>query len=476
MGRVAMNVIRFTFLHNIALSIWLYGAWVPFAYDCFDSENRVIGWLSACNSVFELAGAAATGWWTDRMGHNKHRAVQASLMVGIVAMMVQVVGVTFRSLLVCLVAQCLFGAFMGMMLTSVEAWFADHVASGTRDRVYGFKYTLEMSGPIAGCGVSLALFLVEGDTWNSSTLSFVVLCGLVLHTVAMGILLRDVLLVAPHLPEVHDAVEAPHSSHDGDCEAVSHTMEVEAPSAPGNGDVEELWETRRRWPHVPIMMPNWMNLYRVPQLVVAHDLVVTVGSGFTTMYFSLFMIEVYHISPVNMAILQGLCGIVPAAFATALGSYSPKLGRSQLVFVMRVLGFTSLLYIVCCQGTPWAPFVAIFVVYAIRYGAMNATTGSVRSLLMDLVPASQRARWSAVESLQSASWSGTSVLGGYVADRFGFQAAFGVTCVFHLAGCLILLPAVTVDDRPPPPAAVRSERNQSSCVDGDGGDHVSATH
>ncbi|KAH9577208.1 hypothetical protein LSM04_000365 [Trypanosoma melophagium] len=54
--------------------------------------------------------------------------------------------------------------------------------------------------------------------------------------------------------------------------------------------------------------------------------------------------------------------------------------------------------------------------------------------------------WNAVESIQSASWSGTAVLGGFIADRLGYDEAFIFTFVFHLTACILILPCFAQND------------------------------
>lgn len=46
---------------------------------------------------------------------------------------------------------------------------------------------------------------------------------------------------------------------------------------------------------------------------------------------------------------------------------------------------------------------------------------------MDTVPASQRVRWTAMESVNQASWAGSAVVGGYLMDLYGVEVNFGAT-------------------------------------------------
>lgn len=48
--------------------------------------------------------------------------------------------------------------------------------------------------------------------------------------------------------------------------------------------------------------------------------------------------------------------------------------------------------------------------------------------------------------MQSAGWSGTAFLGGFLADNFGYGAAFIFTFFFHITACFMLLPLTARND------------------------------
>lgn len=48
--------------------------------------------------------------------------------------------------------------------------------------------------------------------------------------------------------------------------------------------------------------------------------------------------------------------------------------------------------------------------------------------------------------MQSAGWSGTAFLGGFLADSFGYGAAFIFTFFFHITACCMLLPLTARND------------------------------
>jgi predicted MFS family arabinose efflux permease len=61
--------------------------------------------------------------------------------------------------------------------------------------------------------------------------------------------------------------------------------------------------------------------------------------------------------------------------------------------------------------------------------------------VMDLIPASERVRWNALESFNQAGWAGSAVLGGFLMDAYGVELNFSVTIVMQT---LSLLPVVGI--------------------------------
>ena len=118
---------------------------------------------------------------------------------------------------------------------------------------------------------------------------------------------------------------------------------------------------------------------------------------------------------------------------------------------MRTIGPLCLVYMALALDSPlWA----ILIMYMLRWALMNSTVGLSRSLMMDVVPASERARWNAVESLMGASWSGSALLGGFVADKTDYRTSFLITLGFFALSVLMLATAAMTPE-------YRGENNKS---------------
>ena len=60
---------------------------------------------------------------------------------------------------------------------------------------------------------------------------------------------------------------------------------------------------------------------------------------------------------------------------------------------------------------------------------------------MDYSNKESRAKWSAMESFSNFSWAGSAVIGGVIADAYGYHGTFLVTTCLHYLATLAIIPA-----------------------------------
>lgn len=91
--------------------------------------------------------------------------------------------------------------------------------------------------------------------------------------------------------------------------------------------------------------------------------------------------------------------------------------------------------------------VLVCILFVLRTGFMNATSPLTRSMLMDNVPSHERGKWSALESVNMFSWSGSAALGGVLVGLFGIVRLFAITAVIQLVSSLVVMMLFEVDAR-----------------------------
>ena len=74
-----------------------------------------------------------------------------------------------------------------------------------------------------------------------------------------------------------------------------------------------------------------------------------------------------------------------------------------------------------------------------RTSLMNSCSALTKSIIMDAVPQCERGKWSALESVNMFSWSGSAFLGGILVGEEGIIFNFTLTCCMQAIAVLQLL-------------------------------------
>jgi len=129
-------------------------------------------------------------------------------------------------------------------------------------------------------------------------------------------------------------------------------------------------------------------------------------------------------------------------------------GRVVSMFLVQILAIVCLLglmfNLVLFQNNliSFPVSVALLVVFYIsRNALMNASSPISRSIVMDVVPPYDRAKWNSLETLAwGMFWSVSASIGGFIIDTFGFVYVFLFTATLYTIATLILL---TITNRVP---------------------------
>ncbi|RLN52794.1 hypothetical protein BBJ29_000762 [Phytophthora kernoviae] len=167
----------------------------------------------------------------------------------------------------------------------------------------------------------------------------------------------------------------------------------------------------------------------VPYLLFLSDFIVSNGMGLVTAFFPLFFLQEYSLSPVRVQTLFALQSLGVALLSFLAQMASSSTGRMPIVVITRVLGTLSLLLMAVSHD------VTDQSVLFLAHGAfMQCTDPLRRSVLMDFVPKSHRARWTSLAGLTAASWAGSAVLGGIIVDSYGYRLCFLVAALVYICG------------------------------------------
>ncbi|KAL1514525.1 hypothetical protein AB1Y20_003623 [Prymnesium parvum] len=369
-------------------------------------------------------------------------------------------------------ASALWGLFMGLHASPLEALFGDSVATGDRSQIYVWRSSLRTLGSVVGPLVSIFCFITHNQ-WDLHELTVILLVGVgfaippavclfffrdknSLGDASEGLHSRRA--ASPAFPQA--AAEAPPPQeppppHDSPLPPLQrehsspkrHGQGEELAAAPpldsalvGSVQEEERVASCR-------MCGCLFTVDHVAPLVALSDTLGFVGNGMTVKFFPVFFKDKLELLPitVNLIMLAGPIGI--AAVALLMQRVSLRLGRVPTAVLCKATGASMLVAIACIRYVPQtgaAAKYAIVPLYLMRTWLINCTSGLTKSVLNDYVPKRNRGKWNALESVNLFSWSGSALLGGYLSTEISYKNTFLITSGMQFCSVACLLPLISL--------------------------------
>lgn len=164
-------------------------------------------------------------------------------------------------------------------------------------------------------------------------------------------------------------------------------------------------------------------------------------------YFAIFLYDNLHLKPVHVQILYMIAPVLQAGLAKWGQLLAKSYGRCTITVTFKWIGISFMMAMI--GVTKWneatidkndrssvAVVAMICTLLVIRTAFMNSTSALTKSVLMDHVPNNERAKWSALESFNMFSWSGSAALGGILVDYHGILFNFCITATLQLVATL----------------------------------------
>jgi hypothetical protein len=412
-------------------------------------DNLAVGVATGVQGVVNLLVALPAGVLADRIG--RQRVLRAAAVVGVLVSAYWAfcfLWIRHRYsdtvLYYCLMgATASLGLLMGIASSPLDAIFADSIESGTRSRLFAYRSSLRTAGGAVGPAVSLVVFLTMGDVWQERELIVTIIAGVgcLLFPCSLLLLFRDRQTLGAESEGLHvtaaSAATAPLPSGADAADAAdaagAGSATTAAPSALTEAQQQAARFASRR-------VCGCLTPSGIAPLVALSDFLVMLGSGMTIKFFALFFWRGLALGPavVSAVYVAGPLGISVASLAAQ--RLSLVLGRLQVTLLCKVVGIS--LLVVIGRLDLHVPGAAAYVLplYLVRTWLMNCCAGLTKSVLNDYVIKKNRAKWNALESLNTFSWSGSALLGGLLIDRFGYQVTFLITAALQASSAACLLP------------------------------------
>jgi len=382
------------------------------------ASNLFVGIMNSVQGIAAVLLMYPIGWMGDRL--NRYTLLRANMGVGLLAASVMVGAVLMRNIVSVYTGVILFTVYQQCISSIIYAILADNVSHARRTQA-GVNYKTA-STLAQALGVLVQLFTVlafpSEDEWTNSTFIAMLIPGwLLLPVVTLAVYrikpVGQKFSAIPNVDEVREAEEAQEG----------HTR---------SNRLNPAWLDER-------VFLSQKRRFVVAATTNAFFILTLLANGMTSRYFSLYYTQIMKFSPAGLCLLNGACRLWIALFAQLGKPLALRVGRSNLTVLLHTASalFTLGIY----GGGFFEPSLWVSCAcYLMRFACLQTRDPLLYSITMDCVPPSQRSRWAALNSLRTLSFAASAVLGGYLADLYGYSFSFNITVVSLLAGLVVFVP------------------------------------
>lgn len=438
--------VKLNFVYNILNSIagsitWsaVFGAAYIYFLDGNSShKNDDVGYISAVGGGVMVLMAIPVGIVTDK--YPRHCSLKIGMITGILAAVSLFVALFFDKLLLLYVASGLNGLYSAVSGPALNTIFADSIPSEKRTAIYSINYACTLASGSIGPGLAVLFFVYYGNEWQTMQIRLALHSGNALALLASFILwfFHDDYSLGKESEGVlvkNDELNLKSfdSSHEVSISSSEGYISIPSENTDSN---ENAVLTKHNLGHQSVNLYLFeLRVHHIPYIIFVSDFIIAVGAGMTVMFFGLYFANVYSLSPVSVTAIYVASPVLIAIFSIVAIPISKCLGRAPTAVAMLSLG-TASLFVLSFSNIP--VFVVISI-YLIRTAAMNAAYPLQRSILMDIVPKSDRGKWNSLENLTAFTWTGSAALGGVLIDAHNYGFTFFITGIIYSVATVLLM-------------------------------------
>ncbi|KAF0718906.1 Aste57867_1406 [Aphanomyces stellatus] len=389
------------------------------------NSNEPVGWVTGINGIVRLMVAIPGGMASDYF--RRDTVLKAAGVLGLLCVGLSFTAYLMNHMTLLYVAYGCWGAYFAIQRPALEAIFADSVPQGERGLPFTIKYNLMNLSGVLGPLACIIFFQLYGDEWTLSGLQLVLCGGLVIGIpgiLALFCFNDDLAIDGKHTTKSTRGLSCVEDNGD--------LVTVDDVAVPGDNAE-----------HVSLLASTTVDVSRVntflcfgprhvPLILFCTDFIMYNGSGLSIIFLPLFLQNEYGLTPshINLLVLvQQLLVVTTTSLAQFVGR---RIGDIETVVLTRVLAAFVLLAFT--YGTPLWFEITMFLV---RTSIMRSSQPLRSAILMDHVPKAWRGRWNALESLTMFCFCGTSIVGGYLIEQYGYRVCFFVTSLVWFVGLML---------------------------------------
>lgn len=439
-------ILWYTFSVFAGRSIWNQNVLANFAFLLSDGDPKAVGFLTAAMGITQLLVSFPAGFLADK--YRRDTILKVSSVIGVAAILTTMVALHYGSFYWLLTSLSVWGVYWGCAQTAVQALFADSIPDGQRAHYFTTRSILIKIGQLAGPVGALIMFAILGDRWTIHDCSIVMMAGQIICLPAVFLLwflnddeavphqeatnLQEPLLLQNNHQDDNDEENPRGSStsdREGEVECIE-TQETDTTSADCNETYDAVQLGR--------LFPFISKARVIPTLVAAGDVTAGLASGMSIRYFPIFLGDNLRVDPVLVQVIYILAPLLQVGLMKLIQLLAKRGGRCFMAVVFKWIGIALMLTMVVSYTRGWPVWVTCTILVW-RTAVMNTPSALTRSVLMDNVKKEERAKWSALESLNTFSWSGSAVIGGLLVAKEGIVFNFCATAFLQFLASIPLL-------------------------------------
>lgn len=372
-------------------------------------SNWVVGLIESIKGMTGLALVIPLGYIADKV--NRVSLLRANMLVGCVAAVIIVFalyGPQQDELQLLMFGVVAFATYQQCISGAMVAFLADSVEQGSRYKSMT-NYKTSSSLAMGAAPFIQLMLLLSGqaeNSWTRDSTRMLVVIG--------WVLLPFIFLCAMALRRVKSSGHGGHQrGRGGRSTRLSQSWLEEA----------KLCGHARR--------------SIIPACCESFLILTLLANGMTVRFLPLYFTQVRHFTPVQLVVLVMVCRFVIAFSVQVLRPLGNLLGRSNMVLVLHIASTACLWGMASVDSTLLSA-----ALYIGRFVTLHARDPILSSIVMDTVNPAHRGFWAQFSSLRTASFAGSALLGGWMADRWGYVYSFNVTCIVLLLALPVFLPVV----------------------------------
>lgn len=383
----------------------------------------------------------------------------------------------------------------GIVSGPCEALLADSTTPSERSHYFHLQFVCSLTASMIGPLCAMMFFRSSGNLWDLSSLQTVMYMGLGMESVNAWIMMyfdddkalddteneeEDSSSVEEEDEESENAKDAaageadssltdnfPQHRHMTDNDRTPNDNLQSNPLLQNNGpqqnlpppttygsladdDMSVIDSRRRPQSTLPARKSSnhWAAYrYLIPYLLCTADFVESIGSGLVWPFVPLFFKDTCGMSPGRVQVLYALIPVGKVALSTIPPRLAAVYGRLETILVFWGVSVVLFGTIPAFESFYQGHHGLLMAVYIAKRSFGGAIGPLEETLLIDVVPKSQRARWLTFDSVLGLAGTVAAIVGGYIVEKWGYRMGFTISVVIQLmAWCiytmlLLLMPS-----------------------------------